>query len=180
MPEYKIESLRVGDCVIGPAARPERTDPVAEVCLKDPETGDLSYHGVVDERGIIAFWCSPESLFDRLTRDPLKALESQIELLDPYYTGGYNDYAGFFEDLQSGEFKDDPRGQIWKLLLCAVVADAGDLRELKDLCVGKILGEFDIPVTEAEWDQMEVQDDLRNAQGCMDGCEEMYGCTPDC
>ncbi len=127
-------------------------DIVAEARIRD-EDGKVSCYGLVEYDSMPNFYESEESIFEAIIcneRDP----EDEFPAAE-----FYEDYSEFYEDLKDIAETDEAHALLLRYLVCLVRADWDDLEELKKASVGKALGDFEIPATDAEEEYLEDQDE---------------------
>jgi len=155
MSKYMIEDVKVGVSEGGFACGPVCGSVVAEVCLRDMDTGKIEYHSLSETAGSLTFTVSEESTYDGQIENNF----DDKEFWDKYLlaeNGGYTDYNEFYEDLaDTHELCDDDTATIWKYLAYMVRADWEDIDQMKAESVGKCLDDITIPVCDAEQDYLD-------------------------
>lgn len=158
MKKFMIENVQVGVSKGGMACGPVSGHVVAEVCVRDVEAGTVAYHSLAEVEGTLNFTLSTESTYEGQIEEDYEDTEFW-DKISAGENGGYTDYNEFYADLESHELCDEDTALIWKYLAYMVRADWDEIDKMKELSIGKILGEFEIPVCDAEQDYLEEKEE---------------------
>ncbi len=127
-------------------------DIVAEVRIRD-EDGDISWYGLVEYDSMPNFYESDKSIFEDI-------ICNQRDPEEPFPAAEfYEDYSEFYEDLKEIARTDEAHALLLRYLVCLARADWDEVDELKKATVGKALGDFEIPTTDAEEEYLEEQEE---------------------
>ncbi len=149
MKSFLIEDVRVGISKGGMACGPVGGHVVAEVQVRDMESGEQSWHSLAEVEGTLNFIETNESTFDTQIEEDFDNEEAWQTVKDGD-AGGYCDYYEFYDDLTAHDTCDEDHAPIWKLLAYLVRADWDETESFKTECIGKRLNDLEIPVCDAE------------------------------
>ena len=155
MKKFLIENINVGAAKGGIACGPVSGLVVAEVSLKDLETGAITFHALTEISGTLNFTKSSRSTFDIQVKEDYEDKKSW-SIVEDAFSGGYSDYDEFYESLKTC---DEEHRQIWKLLACLVRASWDEIAEMKGIFTGKHLDEIEIPVCDAEQEYLDAREE---------------------
>lgn len=158
MKKFLVENVNAGVSRGGFACGPVSGHVVAEVRLRDMEKDLVEYHSLVEVEGCLEFFRTANSTYDCHIADDYDD-EVWDELMKDR-VGGYCDYREFYQDLVEMKACDEERAMIWKFLAYLVRADWEEIEQIKAKSIGRCLGDFEIPVCDAEQDYLDdVEED---------------------
>ena len=158
MSKFLIEGIQVGVSAGGVACGPIGGHVIAEACIRKLDDGAVTYHSLAEVEGTLNFTETDESTFDTQIEEDYDN-EDAWEKVANGEAGGYCDYSEFYEDLENHDICDEDHALIWKFLAYMVRADWNEYDELKQISIGKCLGDFDIPICDAEQDYLDDHKD---------------------
>ena len=156
MKKFLVEDVKVGSSKGGVACGPVSGSVIAEVCLRDVEDGNVKYHCLTEVEGIPNFFETDISSFDQQIEDDPDN-EEFWEMLSEHSVGEYCDYYDYFDHWEEIELHDENHLLVWKLLVYLVCSDSEKAEKMRAECIGKYLGDFEVPVSDYE---KEYQDDM--------------------
>ena len=149
MSRMMIEEIKVGVSKGGVACGPVSGNVVAEVRIRDMEEGTVTFHALSEVAGTLNFTATSESTYDIQIRDDADE-EEAWEQVQEGYVGGYDSYEDFYADLEKHETCTEAMAPVWKYLAYLVRADWDAIDHMKTISTGKCLGDFELPVCDAE------------------------------
>ena len=156
MKKFLIEDVKVGVSNGGIACGPVPGNVVAEVCVRDVEDGTLKYYSMVEVEGIPNFFETDVSTYERqIKNDPND--DEFWDMLSEHSSGDFGDYYDFFDSLEETEPHDEAKAMIQRYLVYLVRADWDEIEQMKAKSISHNLGEFVIPVCDAEQDYLDEQ-----------------------
>ena len=158
MSKFLIEDIKVGVSEGGIACGPVDGHVVAEACIRNTEDGTVTYHSLAEVEGTLNFSETDDSIFDIQIEEDYENEEAWQKVTDGE-AGGYCDYDEFYEDLKTLDICDEDHVLIWKYLAYMVRADWDEIDKMKAESVGKCLGDFEIPVCDAEQDFLDAEEE---------------------
>lgn len=140
MKKYLIKDVKVGVSKGGIACGPVSGSVVAEVCIRDQETGTEKFCSLTEVEGIPNFFETDESTYDR----QIEEVDDQAfwDMLSEHSVEGFGDYRDFYEALDEAEPEEREELLIWKYLIYMTRANWDEIDQLKEKSVGKCLGDF--------------------------------------
>ena len=156
MKQFLIEDVKVGISEGGIACGPVPGAVIGEVKLRS-EDDSVVYHCLAEVDGTLNFYESAVSTYDGQLEENFDD-EAFNELMEQSFTGGYCSYDEFYEDLSS-QLPLNNSSLIRKYLAYMVRADWDEIDRFKAATVGKRIGDFDIPLCDAEKDYLEANDE---------------------
>lgn len=154
MSKFLIEDIKVGISEGGIACGPVGGHVIAEARIRNMEDDTVTYHSLAEVDGTLNFTETDESTFDTQIHEDYDD-EEAWKLVSDGEAGGYCDYTEFYEDLDCRDICDEDHVLIWKYLAYMVRSDWDEIAAMKAVSVGKCLGDFDIPVCDAEQDYID-------------------------
>ena len=150
MKKIIIEEVKVGVSEGGMACGPVPGHVIVEARIRQAN-GKVSYYGLVEVDGTANFYATDVSRYEKEIADEID--EDEID----NYPGaeGYMTYDEFYEDLEEMMKKDKAHALLLKYLVCLARLDWDGVDELKEASVGKAIGDFEIPVCDAEEEYLE-------------------------
>lgn len=158
MKKYSIVDVQVGVSEGGMACGPVGGHVIAEVQVRDLENNKIAFHSLAEVDGTLNFMLTDESTFDGQIKDDYQDTQFWDKISEAE-NGGYSDYNEFYEDLEKHEICDEDCALIWKYLAYMVRADWSEIDQMKNASIGKVFGEFAIPVCDAEEEYLEEMED---------------------
>ena len=153
MKKYQIENVQVGIEGGGVPCGPGSGVVVAEVCVRALDDGTVSYH-ILEEVEGLEFAVSEKSCYENLYEE--------VDFEDPFWQefekcrlDSYGSYSEFYEALENHTLCKEEYEPIWKYLAYIVSADWDKTNEMKEMSIGKVLGEFELPVCEMEQEYLD-------------------------
>ena len=153
-----IEDVKIGVSKGGMACGPVEGHVVAEVRIRDTETNTVTFYAVTEVGGTLNFASTPESTYDIQIEENYNDKEAWKKV-DDGEDGGYSDYDEFYEDLEKHEICNEAFAPIWKYLAYIVSVNWDEVNRMKAESIGKCLGEFEIPVCDAEQEYLDSLDE---------------------
>ena len=127
---------------------------IAEARIRNTADGSISYHSLAEVEGALNFIETKESTFD-IQMNVMEADDESNQKVSDGNIGGYDDYNAFYEDLKSQTICDKNHILIWKYLAYMVRSDWDEIEQMKAKSIGKCLGNFKIPVCDAEQEYLD-------------------------
>ena len=158
MKQYIIESVQTDISNGGISCGPSFGHVVVEVCVRDVKTREVTYHNLEEVEDTLTFTKCKESIYNGLIEENYDD-EEFWNAVSKATVGEYADYDEFFEDLEKHETCNEDNELIWKYLVYMARVDWDEVDQMKVKSVGKVLGEFDIPVCDVEEEYMERNED---------------------
>lgn len=156
MKKYLIEDVRVGISKGGIACGPVSGSVIGEVVLRS-EDGQATYHSLAEVEGTLNFYASEVSIYQGLIDEDFDNPEF-AELMDNSFDASYDNYHDFYEEVNAMQ-PLSVLAQIRKYLAYMVQVDWPKVNQLKAETIGKDVGEFELPVCEAEAEYMEENEE---------------------
>lgn len=158
MKKFLIEDVQVGVTKGGFACGPISGHVVAEVRVRDQESGKVSWHSLSEVEGVLNFTESDESLYEILMEEDFEDEETWLKV-EAGDAGGFENCADFYSDMDENDHCDVDHLLLWKYLVCLVRLDWEETARLKERSIGKCLGDFEIPVCDAEQDYLDEKEE---------------------
>lgn len=149
MTKYVLENVKVGVSEGGVACGSVGGSVNVEACVRAIDDGKVTYHTITDYDGFPSFMITDESKYDGLMEENYEDTEFWTEVQNSE-VAEYGDYNDFYEDLQEHELCKEEWEPIWRYLAYMACADWNEIDKMKILSVGKVLGDFEIPVCDME------------------------------
>ena len=154
MRKFLVEDVKVGIPKGGIACGPVSGSVIAEVCLRDMEEGTVKYYSLAEVEGIPNFIETEVSTFDRQIEDDPDD-EEFWNMLSKCCVEGIGDYRDVFDKQEEMKHHDPERLMIWKYLIYIVRTDWEEIDQIKEMSIGKCLGDLEIPVCDIEQDYLD-------------------------
>ena len=152
MKRFLIEDVRVGISIGGIACGPVSGNVIGEIVLRD-EDGKATYHCMAEVSGTLNFYESDFSLYQGLIDEDFDNAEF-VDHMDSSFTEGYGSYYDFYEGINAMQ-PLSVTARIQKYLAYVVRADWPEIDSLKADTIGKLIGDIDIPLCDAEREYLE-------------------------
>ena len=158
MKKLLIEDVQVGISTGGMACGLVPGHVVVEARIRDLETGTVTYHSLAEVGGMPNFVETDVSTFDTQIEENYDD-EEAWDIVSTGQTGGYGDYSELYADFEAHEDCDEDHALIWKYLAYMARADWDETNRMKTESVGKCLGDYEIPVCDAEREYLDEQEE---------------------
>ena len=144
MKHYLIESVQANATV---RSRKPHRPAVAEACVRTAEDDSVAYHTAVEMAGSLFFFKTDKSSYAYHADDIVD--EDAFDEIMFSQNGEFETYRDFYSALEKHQC-DEELAPIWKYLAFLVLAEQDEADAMKKTSVGMILGEFAIPLCDAE------------------------------
>ena len=153
MSKYQILDSRYGITEGGMACGPVPGNVIAEVKVRDTETGEEKYFVDEEAFGTVNICMTTESIFDKLMSQPEDDdfwdwLNNEALVLS------YSDYGDFYSELGDSE-----QDKLYRYLIYIVRAEEENLEEFMEAQKGKYIDEITIPKTDVEEEMEELEEE---------------------
>ena len=155
--------IQIEDAKAGYANSGMVSQVVAEARIRKDE-GKVTYVGVVELEGILSFYHSEESRYEKEIENCFDSEE--IVPADESYEG----YLSFYYALYAME--DQEHALLLKYLVALCCLSHEEAKKLKRESIGKAIGSFDIPVTIFEKEYLEEQEEYEDDEDEEDDDDE--------
>ena len=157
MKKYLVEDVKVDVDNAGFACGPVPGAVVAELTLRNLESDEVEYHSLAEVEGILHFGKMGKSTFDAQIG---KVDDPDVwEEIGSGIVQAYDNYFDFYSDLYQHKVPSEEMAYAWKLLAYLIYADEDEAEQMKENCIGRCLGDFEIPVCEEEEEYLEERDE---------------------
>ncbi len=159
MTKYMLEDVQVGISEGGIACGPVGGSVVVEARVRALDDGTVSYHILHDMEGYPAIFVSNESIYDKLIEEDYEDREFWDGIGDRVYAD-FDGYESLYESLEDSERCKAEWKPLWHYLAYMASTDWDETDAMKEISVGKVLGEFEVPVCkEEQWYLDSLEDD---------------------
>lgn len=151
MKRFLVEDVKVGVSEGGMACGPVGGSVVGEVRIADTENGTVNFYSLVEVEGIPNFSKTDISVYEQLIREDEG--KDFYDMLFEHAFGDFMGYGDFYESLDGRDLSEED--MIWKYLVYVVRASWEEVEKMKAESIGRCIGDFEIPVCDAEEEYME-------------------------
>lgn len=152
MKKFLVEDVKVGVAGKGFACGPVPGYVIAELCLRNTVNNEVEYHSLSEIEGMPTFNQMKKSTYDAYMAENIDPV--LLEEIQAGEVKSYDNYYDFYSDLEEHKINEEI-APVWKLLAYLVRADWDEVDQMKKKCLGRCIGDFDIPVCDEEEDFME-------------------------